>query len=686
MPEDLTAGNGTAGAGEAAEDNTGNRNTGSKEGASGGRYTGGGTGKEGGNELPGTRETAVLPESGASKDKEDENGEDSGGEKETASGAGTKGTEAGKTASGWKSFWYGVLCQAADIFLSAPTPFKAWLHDKMGFRDSVSVLFEKEVYEADLSGGNYTIQEEGSPFALINNAVKASTGKELSSEAYRQVSYVNDISFSNEQVLMERAVNGSLGESVTGYSYGLWRESYSVEADAGTGISIGMGTGSGTYYYTGTGNVANLVTGSGTKGYSYGPGGAATVYGQGSLESRTNTQAGSYGYNGEYTHGSLGLQYLRARYLKMETGTFTSRDTYAGRVRDIISQNRYTYAENNPVTFADPSGHKITIGTTIGNMFGGGRNTGRNSGIGGIIGNAAQTVVDKVTSTINTVQNTTRNTINRTTGNHTAVITNTTENIVAQATGGITSTFSGGSQSVNGPGGVTDFVESDAAQVEVVRCGAYARCSNEEQDRIRDVSLAAGAAYFDDMIGRTRIGKVENELVNDIGYNFKYDWMREGLPSTPFVTLDFMREVVNIAGRLGIDPDDLMAVMAFESWFNPREKNTVGGTATGLIQINELSAGEIGITTSELAEMNAIEQLEYVYRYYEPYDEKINNLGDLYMATFCKRGIGEDDNYPLYETGSRGYDWNSGLDGNKDGVITRGEALQAVLDRRKEYE
>ena len=72
--------------------------------------------------------------------------------------------------------------------------------------DSVSVLFEKEVYEADLSGGNYTIQEEGSPFALINNAVKASTGKELSSEAYRQVSYVNDISFSNEQVLMERAV------------------------------------------------------------------------------------------------------------------------------------------------------------------------------------------------------------------------------------------------------------------------------------------------------------------------------------------------------------------------------------------------------------------------------------------------------------------------------------------------
>ena len=132
---------------------------------------------------------------------------------------------------------------------------------------------------------------------------------------------MNDISFSNEQVLLERAVNGSLGESV-----------------------------------------ANLVTGSRTRGYSYGPGGSVTVYGQGSLEGRTNTQEACYGYNGEYTHGSLGLQYLRARYLKVETGTFTSRDTYAGRVRDILSQNRYTYAENNPVTFADPSGHKKAKG------------------------------------------------------------------------------------------------------------------------------------------------------------------------------------------------------------------------------------------------------------------------------------------------------------------------------------
>ncbi len=242
---------------------------------------------------------------------------------------------------------------------------------------------------------------------------------------------------------MERAVNGSLGESV-----------------------------------------ANLVTGSRTRGYSYGPGGSVTVYGQGSLEGRTNTQEACYGYNGEYTHGSLGLQYLRARYLKVETGTFTSRDTYAGRVRDILSQNRYTYAENNPVTNADPSGHKITFGTTIGSMFGGGRNTGRNGGIGALIGNTVKKIADKIESTVRTAQNTTRSAVNLATGNPAAAAKNQLDNVVAQAAGGITGTLGGGSPSVNGPGGMTGFVESVAAQIEAVRCQAYEYCKNDVQGEI----------------------------------------------------------------------------------------------------------------------------------------------------------------------------------------------------------
>ena len=75
-----------------------------------------------------------------------------------------------------------------------------------------------------------------------------------------------------------------------------------------------------------------------------------------------------YGYNGEYTHESLRMQYLRVRYLNMATGTFLSRDTYGGAMDNILSQNRYTYVGNNPVNYADPDGHKA-LGSTIKNTF-----------------------------------------------------------------------------------------------------------------------------------------------------------------------------------------------------------------------------------------------------------------------------------------------------------------------------
>ena len=179
---------------------------------------------------------------------------------------------------------------------------------------------------------------------------------------------------------MEYTTNGGMGESVTAYTYGLYRESCTVTMplpSAGATYSAAPPSTAMTYYYTGTGSVSNL-TGKGMgQSYSYGLEGKASVYamhgsGAGAGTGGTGAAAavpgpaGTYGisgtcaayaYNGEYTHETLGLQYLRARYYNMAAGTFTSRDTYAGRIGDILSQNRYTYAENNPVTYADPSGH-----------------------------------------------------------------------------------------------------------------------------------------------------------------------------------------------------------------------------------------------------------------------------------------------------------------------------------------
>ena len=71
---------------------------------------------------------------------------------------------------------------------------------------------------------------------------------------------------------------------------------------------------------------------------------------------RTGTTDNSYGYRGE-EQDETGLYYLRARYMDPSTGTFTTMDTYAGRLADPMSLHKYMYANANPVMNIDPSGH-----------------------------------------------------------------------------------------------------------------------------------------------------------------------------------------------------------------------------------------------------------------------------------------------------------------------------------------
>ena len=67
----------------------------------------------------------------------------------------------------------------------------------------------------------------------------------------------------------------------------------------------------------------------------------------------------SYTYNAEYTDASTGNQYLRARYYSPETGNFFTEDSYLGSLLEPLERNLYTYAENDPVNYWDPSGHRI---------------------------------------------------------------------------------------------------------------------------------------------------------------------------------------------------------------------------------------------------------------------------------------------------------------------------------------
>ena len=77
-------------------------------------------------------------------------------------------------------------------------------------------------------------------------------------------------------------------------------------------------------------------------------------------------QAPFYGYNGEEQKPFTSLQYLRARYYAPQNGGFITQDSFFGVLDDALTQNRYTYAGNNPVNNIDPSGHRYVKGIEIG--------------------------------------------------------------------------------------------------------------------------------------------------------------------------------------------------------------------------------------------------------------------------------------------------------------------------------
>lgn len=149
------------------------------------------------------------------------------------------------------------------------------------------------------------------------------------------------------------------------------------------------------------------------------------------------------------------------------------------------------------------------------------------------------------------------------------------------------------------------------------------------------------------------------------------------------VSGEFVEKVKAICADLGIQPDYLMAAMAFETGgsFDPAQKNLAGSSGTGLIQFMSFTAKNLGTTTAELAKMSAVEQLDYVKKYFQPYAGRLKTLEDLYMAILWPRAIGKSNDYVLWSKGTKAYTQNSGLDTNKDGKVTKGEAAGKVKER-----
>lgn len=153
----------------------------------------------------------------------------------------------------------------------------------------------------------------------------------------------------------------------------------------------------------------------------------------------------------------------------------------------------------------------------------------------------------------------------------------------------------------------------------------------------------------------------------------------------------FEAKVKWISKQLDIDPNWLMAVMNSESGLNHRIQNTAypvnGGFATGLIQFIPSTAAGLGTTTEALKNMSNIDQLDYVYKYFKPYADKIENFVDLYMVTFFPAAVGKPANHILSTkkiSAAAVARSNPIFDLNKDSKITVAEVEEAFLKRLPE--
>ncbi|MFX3673184.1 MAG: RHS repeat-associated core domain-containing protein [Paenisporosarcina sp.] len=71
----------------------------------------------------------------------------------------------------------------------------------------------------------------------------------------------------------------------------------------------------------------------------------------------TTSPYNHHGYTGMRYDGKTGLVDLNARWYNPTAGKFMNEDTYPGELSQPQTQNRYSYALNNPVNMWDPSGH-----------------------------------------------------------------------------------------------------------------------------------------------------------------------------------------------------------------------------------------------------------------------------------------------------------------------------------------
>ena len=242
-------------------------------------------------------------------------------------------------------FWYGFSQNVLQALSTLPQTVGSIWHSIF---DDVSRAYHQKVAKdrATKEGivvnppelGNLPGQGEVTYASQVQDVLIPYTTREDTYNYYEERNYVNDVNREHTEVLETYDHDGKARET---YSYGKGRASY-----------LNNQTGDSYNYLT---NQSGSVTGLTKDGQAV----ASTSYNlYGARKTSTDTTGNPFAYNGE-ARDDTELDYLRARYYDSQGGTFLTEDSYPGEDTDPLSQNRYSYVQNNPVNYTDPSGHRM---------------------------------------------------------------------------------------------------------------------------------------------------------------------------------------------------------------------------------------------------------------------------------------------------------------------------------------
>jgi hypothetical protein len=152
----------------------------------------------------------------------------------------------------------------------------------------------------------------------------------------------------------------------------------------------------------------------------------------------------------------------------------------------------------------------------------------------------------------------------------------------------------------------------------------------------------------------------------------------------------FVAKVIQVAANLGINPNWLMIIIYFESArsFSP-SKFSATKNYVGLIQFGHVAAKDLGTSVAKLSKMTAVQQLDYVEKYYKMWFRYLrisipNSFVDFYLVTLFPIKVNKGHDAVIESKAIPGVAFakaNRAFKPNASGKITVGEVNRVLMTK-----